>query len=563
MSPARLHRRRVRRLVLTLVLLGVALMPALAQVRPERQALVIGNAAYRGQTPLANTLNDARDIAHTLSGLGFTIVGGQPLENADRATMAVAINRFLAGNQTRDGIALIYYAGHGLRDAAGASYLIPTDARIEQEPDIAATGIGLSPILDQLDRRPKGAVSLVILDACRNNPFALGERGDRLGLGQVSPARGTLVLYSASPGQKADDNPRGRNGLFTGLLLERLKTPGLDLDTALDEVSERVEQRSGGRQVPWVGGNLRGKVYLAGEPAAVQTSPVAVPASPPPSPPRVPTPELVRITGGCFQMGSPAGEKDRDADEGQHQVCVEGFSLAKRELTVGEFRRFVAAMGYRTDAERDAGGHDGCWAYDRDDQKNPWAYRSWADWRTPNRYQVNRDDHPVACVSWNDAQAYLDWLNREAGGGWRLPTEAEWEYAARAGTATARYWGEAEKDACAYANIADQAHGWTPNFQCDDGFKFVAPVGRFKPNAWGLHDMLGNLQEWTCSGYAENYGSEEKTCLSKKDAKSPRVLRGGSWGLNPRDARAAFRNRDRPENRNDGVGFRLARTLAP
>ncbi len=325
----------------------------------ERQALVIGNAAYRGQTDLVNTLNDARAMAKTLSGLGFEIYGGKALENADRATMAVTINRFLAEVQGREGIALIYYSGHGLRDGAGATYLVPTDARIEREPDIAATGIGLSGILDQLDNRPKRSVNLVILDACRNNPFGLGGRGDRAGLGEVHPARGTLVLYAASPGQRADDNTGGRNGLFTGRLLERLKTPGLDVDTAFDAVSEEVEAKSGGLQVPWSGGNLRGKVYLAGEPGPATPGPIEGPKVAP-----VPVPDLVRIKGGCFEMGSPEGEKGRESDEQRHRVCVEGFGLGKHEVTVGEFRRFVTATGYRTDAERAAGGNDGCRAYD-------------------------------------------------------------------------------------------------------------------------------------------------------------------------------------------------------
>ena len=202
-----------------------------------------------------------------LQGLGFEIAGGGPLENADRNRMARAINRFLSRVQGRDGIALIYYSGHGMRDRYNANYLIPTDVVIEQEPDVRAAGIALSGILDQLDNRPRNAVSLIVVDACRNNPFAVGTKGGKRGLGRVDPARGSLVLYSASPGEQADDNRAGRNGLFTKHLLARLDQPGLDIEDAFDAVSLAVERDSGGSQIPWSGGNLRGKVYLAGAPS--------------------------------------------------------------------------------------------------------------------------------------------------------------------------------------------------------------------------------------------------------------------------------------------------------
>ena len=166
-------------------------------------------------------------------------------------------------------------------------------------------------------------------------------------------------------------------------------------------------------------------------------------------------------------------------------------------------------------------------------------------------------------MSWNDAVAYIDWLNRTVGGGWRLPTEAEWEYAARAGTQSARYWGDGESGACRSDNVANKVHGWKHGFDCDDGFEWVAPVGRFQPNAWGLKDLLGNVYEWTCSGYDAAYGGAEKRCLSKNDATPLRALRGGSWVDNPGGVRAANRERGRPEFRGLWFGFRLARTLIP
>lgn len=271
------------------------------------------------------------------------------------------------------------------------------------------------------------------------------------------------------------------------------------------------------------------------------------------------SPRMVLITGGCFQMGSPETEPGREADERRHQACVEDFWLARLETSVAEFRRFVEATGYRTDAERGVGGMEGCWSLDQEDASDPWDYRPWSDWRNPNKYQATRDRDPVSCVSWNDTREYLRWLNRETGGAFRLPTEAEWEYAVRAGTDTARYWGDALDDrACRHANAADAGHGWADGFPCNDNREWVAEVGAFEPNAWGLSDMLGNLWEWTCSEYDATYDGAERACaLSASDG--PRILRGGAWNSGPGAVRSAYRNRNFPESRYNFVGFRVAR----
>lgn len=269
--------------------------------------------------------------------------------------------------------------------------------------------------------------------------------------------------------------------------------------------------------------------------------------------------EMVRIKPGCFEMGSPDSEEERDTDERQHQVCIkQAFLLGRNEVTVAQFSRFVEATGYRTDAEKNTGGEEGCWAYDADDKANPWAYRGWASWRKPNKYQANRDDHPVACVSWNDASAYISWLNEQPGMAYRLPTEAEWEYAARAGRTISRFWSDGVDDqACRYANVADEGHNWSNSFPCNDGYEWSSPVGKYQANNWGLNDMLGNILEWTCSGYDEEYGGSENVCTGQNDS-GRRVLRGGSWGSRPWKVRSANRDGDFPGGRVDDLGFRLA-----
>lgn len=175
-------------------------------------------------------------------------------------------------------------------------------------------------------------------------------------------------------------------------------------------------------------------------------------------------------------------------------------------------------------------------------------------------------NHPAVCVSWEEAQKYVRWLSEQSGSSYRLPSEAEWEYAARAGTKTARYWGDPPEQACEYANVADRdARSIFPNrpfHDCSDGFVHTAPVGRFKANAFGLYDTIGNVSEWVQDCYEGEYKKAIRNGSAFETGKcEKRVLRGGSWSFPPADARAANRHRYEPGYRNDNLGFRVARTL--
>jgi formylglycine-generating enzyme required for sulfatase activity len=178
---------------------------------------------------------------------------------------------------------------------------------------------------------------------------------------------------------------------------------------------------------------------------------------------------------------------------------------------------------------------------------------------------LNGDTQPVVNVSWDDAVAYAEWLSQKSGKTFKLPTEAEWEYAARAGTTTARYWGDDDASLCRHANIADRTSkvafsGFTWAYDgCDDGYKVSAPVGRFAPNAFGLYDILGNVMEWTASLYDKAYAGGEKRRAATKDEGGSHVLRGGAWYGHPGIARSAFRFLSTPDSRRDYFGFRLAR----
>jgi hypothetical protein len=222
-----------------------------------KKALVIGNATYSQEAALVNTLNDAKDIAKKLKQMGFSVT---LLPNLKKETMRKQVNRFLWDIENSEDPALIFYSGHGIQDRNRSSYLLPVDAEIKHQADIASEGISVNGILDKLKDRPKNAISLLILDACRNNPFA-SKRGGK-GLSRVTPSSGTLVLYAASPDQTAEDNPQGRNGLFTKHLLSVMDRPGLDIEDAFEETAIAVRSASNWEQIPYKEGNLLGKYYL-------------------------------------------------------------------------------------------------------------------------------------------------------------------------------------------------------------------------------------------------------------------------------------------------------------
>jgi formylglycine-generating enzyme required for sulfatase activity len=275
-------------------------------------------------------------------------------------------------------------------------------------------------------------------------------------------------------------------------------------------------------------------------------------------------PGMMTIPAGSFLMGSPEGEAGRDRGEGpQRRVAVSVFAMSKTEITRGQFGRFVAASGHVTDAERNVGGHQGCYAWV--DRK--WGWRAGRSWRDPGFEQS--DDHPAVCLSWNDAQAYVRWLSGQTGQRYGLPSEAQWEYAARAGTAGSRPWGDNPDEACRHANVADQTrgpggHGWAAEHGCSDGHFFTAPVGRYQANGFGLHDMIGNAWEWTEDCHADGHaGAPDDGSARTTGACERRVVRGGSWIDDPGSTRSAFRYRFNPSARCVFGGFRVVRAAGP
>lgn len=276
-------------------------------------------------------------------------------------------------------------------------------------------------------------------------------------------------------------------------------------------------------------------------------------------------PEMVVVPAGSFLMGSSAEETARDLEDvvpnkevhfaqrfmasehPQHPVSIErSFALGKYPVTRGEFAAFVRESGHSTEG--------GCTLW----IDHAYPVRPEAGWQNPGCTQTDRD--PVVCVSWQDARAYIAWLNGKAhgrmpadgDGPYRLPSEAEWEYAARAGTRTARWWGD---------SIG------TGNADCDGcGSQWdrqqPAPTASFPANAFGLSDMLGSAWEWNEDCWHQTYMEAPQDGSAWTTGKCElRVMRGGSWSSRPWVLRSSERTRENPEDRMNSNGFRVARTL--
>ena len=270
-------------------------------------------------------------------------------------------------------------------------------------------------------------------------------------------------------------------------------------------------------------------------------------------------PEMVIVPPGNFIMGTAANAKEVDPSRGetpQAKIAIaRTFALGRTEVTRGQYKQFVAETGHQTKHQ--------CRVWDKEFKESDTA-----NWEQPMQPAEPKDDHPVACVSWNDAVAFAAWLSQKTGHTYRLPSTAEWEYAARAGTTSSRFWGDSPDDACQYANTFDisSAEKYPFNWvhaQCKDGYADVAPVGKFKPNAFGLYDMIGNVWEWQADCYAGSSQGRPKdgTAWVWEGCGEFHENRGGGWMTAPERNRIAWPGRDDPDKRDNFFGFRIARSL--
>jgi formylglycine-generating enzyme required for sulfatase activity len=543
----------------------------------KKIALVIGNWAYRFK-PLNNPQNDAREMAQLLRQLDFEVIHK---ENLGFEQMQDEVIKFKVRLKDKGQVGLFYFAGHGL-EIQKENYLLPTDLRKPETELVKEKPIRAQWVVNVM-QHSGSKVNIVILDACRKFPRPdFRDPSEKEGLAAMSAAKGTIIGFATGSNQTASDGKKGTNGLYTGHLLKFMRQPGLSIEEVFKKTRQKVAwetRHKEEQQVPWVSNSLIGDFCLVScakpksnqekilqaqleqerrkfekerrEKAALQAELEALknqPIQPSQSNEFVPSkvfrdrladgslgPEMVWIPAGSFRMGGIQSGGDSD-EQPVHQVSVGRFAMGRYEVTVGEFRRFVKATGYKTDAEK--GG--GCVSWSQG-----WKWIKGANWRSPGFSQS--DKHPVTCVSWNDGVAYAEWLSQQTGKTYRLLTEAEWEYAARAGSETKYWWGNEIG--------SNNANCW--NSSCKDRFEYTAPVGSFASNPFKLYDMLGNLWEWTCSQYENKYAGQERQCDKNVNKNSILSVRGGSWDFDGARVRSAARNDGWPADRHDGVRVSL------
>ena len=522
----------MKKALAVVLLAAVIAVPSFAQ---QKFALVIGNGAYTGNpwNSLRNSVKDATDVKNSLEKLGFQV---EFIRNGNLNQMQTAvINLKQKLRASPQSYGFFYYAGHGAQNRDRHNYLIPVDADTPSLNLLPQRALPVQFVMDELEEA-KNELNMIVLDACRDVP-ALDRSGSRGLSVEGHVPRGSIVMYATAANKTASDGT-GQNGLFTGHLLKHLTTPGIAVIEIFDNTARDVIRETNGDQYPELRKMYYETAYLGTKPAAPVTvqptpqpvprpAPTPAPAVQPAAPPQRPVPDsMVRINGGTFTMGSPANELGRDSDEIQHRVTVSSFSMGKYPVTQKEYQEVTGS--------------------------NPSNFKG--------------DNLPVEQVSWFDAVEYCNKRSQREGltpaytvsgagdgrtvtwnrnaNGYRLPTEAEWEYACRAGTTTAYNTG---------AVINDNT-GW---YDANSG-SATHPVGQKPANAWGLYDMHGNVWEW-CWDWFGDYSSGAQTDPAGASSGSDRVTRGGSWGDSVRYVRTAYRGIDTPTGRNYYIGFRLVR----
>jgi formylglycine-generating enzyme required for sulfatase activity len=551
-----------------LIFLVVFSNASFAQPGENRVALVLGNSAYKS-APLKNPTNDAKDMAAKLKVMGFTVV---ERNNLTVKQIGSTLREFRS-KLTPGSVALVFYAGHGLQ-IKGENYFPTVDAEIAGEEDVPNQSLSMRQIMDVLGDA-KTRLNLVFLDACRNNPYARSFRSSSDGLSKVNAPSGTLISFATRPGSVAADGT-GRNGLYTGALLASMDSRGEPIEQVLKRVVTSVKASSKNQQEPWMEGSIEGefcfgnclttaagqmavsddralwesvkdsrdasdlKAYLNKFPSGLFAevagnriksigqigAPQVVTSAPLPNRPVLAQPgatfkdcdecpEMVVIPAGTFLMGSKADPfaafPPPQEEQPQHSVSIRSFSIGKFEVTQ---EQWYAVMG-----------------------------------TVPS--SVTGRTRPVERVSWDDAQGFVRKLSQKTGKQYRLPSEAEWEYAARAGSQTVFSFGDDEGQLGRYGWFASNSNNQTRQ------------VGEKLPNRFGLHDMHGNVMEWMqdcLNNYSYSDAPNDGRAWEGGNC-SLRVSRGGSWKSSPQDTRSASRFVISTTTRYYNSGLRVVRAL--
>lgn len=545
--------------------------------------VAVGKYDVKSLKPLAYTRNDIIQFRQALLDSGFDgerIVmmhdDESRIKDARFLPTAEKIRKEFARvvGELRDGDSLIVgLAGHGVQFQGEAkSYFCPLDANLE-DPDRARL-IALSEIYEQLDKCP-ARQKLLLVDACRNDPQSqLSRSRDLVDLESVTRPQaepipeGILALFSCSAGQQSFEFPELKHGVFFHHVLEAWNGGADDGDKelTLDELVTFTRKRTqafarvnlAAIQTPELKGTFAGTWVLRDLKAArLITNSIGM--------------QFRLIPEGEFKMGSSrapeelarifkAQSRQFGGQQPVHRVRItRPFYMGVHEVTLQQFREFITATKYRTEAERDPKSAMGV-----NLATGAFTVGGQYSWLNPGFEQTG--SHPVVNVSWNDATAFCEWLSRKDGREVRLPTEAEWEYACRAGSETLFEFGDDPEQLVEVGNTADTTlidkypmlSRTSMTVKARDGFAFTAPVGSFRPNAFGLYDMHGNVREWCQDWFTWDYYSNSPLDDPTGPTAGPgRARRDGGWANPAMDCRSASRTPNIPTSVFPSQGFRV------
>jgi len=494
---------------ITRVLYSQSATPNNSEPSVGRRALLIANGNYQSFPKLATPGENVRALAAALQAAGFQ---PQVHQNLGQAEMLAAVNQFAASLKPGD-FTLIYFSGCGLQ-VDELNYLLPVNFDLKNMESPGSTALSVRFVLDRLEQR-KAGTRMIMLDASRPCP------GLPEGLAVMSPSNQTLLAFAAEPNKAAPESAGGGVNAFTGALVRALAVPGMTPVGVLAKLQADVARESNGRQSPFVSQSPVAEFFF--KPPKIAPPPpdlTTVPDRKPGDNKENPKDRLayVWVPPGSFQMGCVSGDKACLADE-RPPVTVKitaGFWMTRTEVTAGAYQRFTEATGHTPPA------------------------------KTKTNPKLMGSDLPVTKVSWADAAAYCAWADG------RLPSEAEWEYAARGGKPGLKYpWGD-DFD-------SKEANSFQTPAKLKNPFLETVPVRRLgKGNGFDLFDVVGNAREWVADWYsASAYGTAPQFTDPTGPAEGrERVLRGGAYDGADKHLRLSAREHMDPAKEDNRTGFR-------
>lgn len=504
--------------------------------------------------------------------------------------MDTAIEVYAETLRSQKGTGFFFYAGHGIQ-SKGQNYLLPVNTNLSSESELKYRTVNLAFVLDEIEASGNH-LNVVVIDACRNNPLTRSFRSSSRGLARVSSTPKDLLLaYSTAPGDVAADG-NGRNSPYTSALINAIEKPGQHLLLAFQQVASSVQKTTGGNQIPWTSSSVTSDFYFSnstgaraqhksypeqlltttntpsqlsavkGKPSAKDTQ-VAEPSIPirtgnqtkasfgtweviqdPLTSVDAKAPSMVVVSGGDFMMGS---EGENATEEPLHQVSLDSeYAIGQFELSVADYQLYINATGVR------------------------------------NRHRHSDPNLPLSNVSRAELDQYAKWLSQETGYTYRLPTEAEWEFAARGGTSSKYHWGE-DIWTCAGISATDidrLRHINSPKLQhCAKALSLeiqanckhclawvkqdqVLPVNSFNPNPFGLFNSLGNIAEIVMDCWKPNYYGAPTDGSARLSGKCDKItVRSGHWNSEFANITSSARSALNKTGKSKYVGARLVREL--